>query len=188
MEGKLVIISGPSGTGKTTIVKYLLDSGLNLAFSVSATTREPRAIEKHGTDYYFLSVADFRKKTENGEFVEWEEVYKDVLYGTLRSELQRIWSNGCHVLFDVDVKGGINLKKQYGNRAIALFIMPPSVEELKKRLAGRGSETPEKVKMRLDKAEQEMQLSDQFDTIIVNKILDVAKEETLQMVRSFLEW
>ncbi len=188
MEGKLVIISGPSGTGKTTIVKHLLDNGLNLAFSVSATTREPRAGEKHGTDYYFLPVEEFRTKIENGEFVEWQEVYNAILYGTLRKEMQRIWSNGCHVLFDVDVKGGINLKKIFGNRSIALFIMPPSIDDLRKRLAKRGSESPEKMKMRLDKAEEEMNLSNQFDTIIVNKDLDVAREETLQMVRSFLEW
>lgn len=188
MDGKLVIISGPSGTGKTTIVKYLLDSGLNLAFSVSATTREPRATEKDGTDYYFLPLNEFREKIEKGEFVEWEEVYKDILYGTLRSEMERIWSNGCHVLFDVDVKGAINLKKIYGNHAIALFIMPPSIEDLKKRLAGRASESEEKIKMRVEKAEEEIALSIQFDTIIVNKILDVAKEETLQMVSSFLAW
>jgi len=188
MEGKLVIISGPSGTGKTTIVKHLLDSGLNLAFSVSATTREPRVDEKHGTDYFFLSVEEFRRRIEKQEFVEWEEVYNNILYGTLKGEMQRIWSNGCHVLFDVDVKGGINLKKIYGNRAIALFIMPPSIEDLRKRLAKRGSETPEKVKIRVAKAEEELKLSNQFDTIIVNKILDVAKEETLQMVSSFLEW
>ncbi|HEX2970515.1 MAG TPA: guanylate kinase [Bacteroidales bacterium] len=188
MEGKLVIISGPSGTGKTTIVKYLLDSGLSLAFSVSATTRQPRADEKHGSDYYFLSVGEFRSKIENNEFAEWEEVYRDILYGTPKSELERIWSSGCHVLFDVDVKGGLNLKKKYGNRALSLFIMPPSVEELKLRLAGRGSESPEKIKMRVEKAEEEIKLSNQFDTIIVNKMLDVAKEETLQIVRSFLEW
>lgn len=188
MEGKLVIISGPSGTGKTTIVKHLLESGLNLAFSVSATTREPRTDEKHGTDYYFLPVTEFRKKVEKDEFVEWEEVYNNILYGTLKSEMQRIWANGCHVLFDVDVKGGLNLKKIFGNRSIALFIMPPSVDELRKRLAKRGSESAEKVKMRLDKAEEEMKLSNQFDTIIVNKNLDLAKEETLEMVRSFLEW
>ncbi|MGE5421024.1 MAG: guanylate kinase, partial [Chloroflexota bacterium] len=152
------------------------------------TTRQPRGDEKHGKDYYYLPVVEFRKKIENGEFAEWEEVYSDVLYGTLKNEMERIWSGGCHVLFDVDVKGGLNLKKSYGHRAIALFIMPPSVEELKKRLAGRGTEDPEKIKMRVAKAEEEIQLSNQFDTIIVNKILDVAKEEALQMVRSFLEW
>lgn len=188
MEGKLVIISGPSGTGKTTIVKHLLDSGLNLAFSVSATTRGPRANEKHGTDYYFMSPDEFRDKIDKGEFVEWQEVYKDILYGTLKTEMDRIWSNGCHVLFDVDVKGALNLKKIYGNRAIALFIMPPSIDDLKKRLVSRGSENDDKIRMRVAKAEEEMNLSNQFDTIIVNKILDVAKEETLQMVSSFLSW
>jgi guanylate kinase len=188
MEGKLIIISGPSGTGKTTIVKHLLDSGLNLAFSISATTRSPRANEKHGIDYYFLSVDEFRKRAENGEFVEREEVYNNIFYGTLKSELERIWASGCHVLFDVDVKGGLNLKKTYGNRAIALFIMPPSVEELAKRLAGRASESSEKIKMRVDKAEEEMKLANQFDTIIVNKIADEAKAEALEMVSSFLEW
>lgn len=188
MEGKLVIISGPSGAGKTTIVRHLLDSGLNLEFSVSATTREPRVDEKHGVDYYFLPVKEFREKIEDGEFAEWEEVYKDVLYGTFKSEIERIWSAGCHVLFDVDVRGGLNLKKAFGNRAIALFIMPPSIEDLQKRLARRASEPAEKIKMRIEKAEEEIELSNQFDTIIVNKILDLAKEEVLQMVRSFLEW
>lgn len=188
MEGKLIIISGPSGTGKTTIVKHLLDSGLNLAFSISATTRAPRTGEKNGVDYYFLPVEEFRKKTENSEFVEWEEVYKDIFYGTLKNEMERIWASGCHVLFDVDVKGGLNLKKIYGNKAIALFIMPPSVEELAKRLAGRASESPEKIKMRVDKAEEEIRLANQFDTVIVNKIADLAKAEALEMVSSFLEW
>ncbi len=187
MKGKLVIISGPSGTGKTTIVKSLLDSGLNLSFSVSATTREPRESEKDGTDYFFLSVPEFRKKIENGEFVEWEEVYKDLLYGTLKSEMERIWSSGCHVLFDVDVNGGINLKKAFGNRSIALFIMPPSIEDLEKRLRLRNSETRGKIEMRIQKASEEISHSDQFDSIIVNKNLDQAKEETLEMVSSFLE-
>lgn len=188
MQGKLVIISGPSGTGKTSIVKYLLDSGLNLAFSVSATTRKPRDGEKHGNDYYYLSVDEFRKKIEEKEFVEWEEVYPDILYGTLKSEMERIWSNGCHVLFDVDVRGAINLKKIYGNRSIALFIMPPSVEELEKRLIQRGTESAEKLKVRVTKAEEEIKLSSQFDTIVVNKTLDLAREETIQIVSSFLEW
>jgi guanylate kinase len=187
MKGKLVIISGPSGTGKTTIVKHLLDNGLNLSFSISATTRQSRGDEKNGIDYFFLSVEEFKEKIKNGEFVEWEEVYDNVFYGTLKSEMEKIWKSGCHVLFDVDVKGGINLKKIYGNRAIALFIMPPSVEELHNRLSKRGSDARDKIKMRIAKAEEEMKLANQFDTIIVNKVLDTAREEALQMVSSFLK-
>jgi guanylate kinase len=187
MTGKLVIISGPSGTGKTTIVKHLLDNGLNLSFSISATTRQFRGEEKDGIDYFFLSVEEFKEKIEKGEFVEWEEVYDNVYYGTLKSEMERIWRSGCHVLFDVDVKGGINLKKVYGNRAIALFIMPPSVEELQNRLSKRGSDARDKIKMRIAKAEEEMKLANQFDTIIVNKVLDTARDEALQMVSSFLK-
>ena len=141
MKGKLVIISAPSGAGKTTIVKHLLDSGLNLSFSVSATTRPARGHEEDGKDYFFLSVPEFKKRIENNEFVEWEEVYKDLMYGTLKSEIERIWANGQHVLFDVDVKGGINLKKKFGLDSIAIFIMPPSVEELENRLIKRGTDT-----------------------------------------------
>lgn len=187
MNGKLVIISGPSGTGKTTIVKHLLDNGLNLSFSISATTREPRGEEKSGIDYFFMTAAEFRKKIKNGEFAEWEEVYSDIFYGTLNSEMERIWKSGCHVLFDVDVRGGLNLKKIYGNRAIALFIMPPSVEELKKRLLRRGSDDHDKIRMRIAKAEEEIDMANGFDTIIVNKVLDEAKEEALKMVSSFLK-
>ena len=128
MKGKLVIISAPSGAGKTTIVRHLLESGLNLSFSVSATTRPPRGSEKNGEDYYFLSVDEFRKKIADNEFVEWEEVYKDLMYGTLKSEMERIWNDGRHLLFDVDAQGGINLKKKFGIRAIAIFIMPPQLK------------------------------------------------------------
>lgn len=187
MQGKSIIISAPSGAGKTTIVKYLLESGLNLAFSVSATTRKPREHEKHGTDYYFLSVEEFRRKVDKGDFVEWEEVYENILYGTLKSEMERIWESGCHVLFDVDVKGGVNLKRIFGKEALAIFLMPPSVEELEKRLMARGTETPEKIKMRVDKAREEMLFSNQFDIIVVNKVLDTAKAEAYQMVSSFIE-
>jgi guanylate kinase len=187
MEGKLVIISAPSGAGKTTIVKHLLDSGLNLAFSVSATTRELRGNEIDGIDYYFISVEEFKKRIENNEFVEWEEVYRDLLYGTLKSELERIWKNGYHVLFDVDVTGGINLKKLFGTKSIAIFIMPPSVEELENRLNKRGTDTPEIIKMRVDKAREELELANQFDTIIINHQLDKAKEEAHKIVSSFLE-
>jgi guanylate kinase len=186
MEGKLVIISAPSGAGKTTIVKHLLDSGLNLSFSVSATTRPFRGNETEGVDYFFLTVPEFRKKVENDEFVEWEEVYKDLLYGTLKSELERIWSKGNHVLFDVDAKGGINLKKKFGTDSIALFIMPPSVEELENRLMKRGTDSPEKIRMRVEKAKEEVNLANQFDTVIINNQLDRAKEEVVKIVSSFL--
>jgi guanylate kinase len=186
MKGKAVIISAPSGAGKTTIVRHLLDSVLNLSFSVSATTRPPRGSEKDGEDYFFLSVDEFRKKIADNEFVEWEEVYKDLLYGTLKSEMERIWNEGRHVLFDVDAQGGINLKKKFGIRAIAIFIMPPSVEELENRLVKRGTDTPEKIKMRVDKAREEMKLANQFDTVIVNHHLENAKQETTKTVSSFL--
>lgn len=186
MDGKLVIISAPSGAGKTTIVKHLLDNGLNLAFSVSATTRPIRGDETDGEDYFFLTVHEFKKKIENNEFVEWEEVYKDLFYGTLKSEIVRIWANGNHVLFDVDVKGGINLKNKYGTNAIAIFIMPPSVTELENRLVKRGTDTPEKIRIRVEKANNELKLANQFDLIIVNHQLDKAKEEALKIVTSFL--
>lgn len=186
MGGKLVIISAPSGAGKTTIVKHLLDSGLNLSFSVSATTRALRGNEIDGVDYFFLTVQEFKKRIENNEFVEWEEVYKDIFYGTLKSELERIWANGNHVLFDVDVNGGVNLKNKFGTDSIAIFIMPPSVEELENRLVKRGTDTLEKIKTRIEKAGNELKRSNQFDTIITNHQLDKAKEEALKIVSSFL--
>jgi guanylate kinase len=186
MNGKLVIISAPSGAGKTTIVKHLLESGLNLSFSVSATTRPLRGYEIEGVDYFFLTVADFRKRIDNNEFVEWEEVYKDLFYGTLKSELERIWANSKHVLFDVDVKGGISLKDKFGTDAIAIFIMPPSVEELENRLVKRATDTAEKIRMRVEKAKEELKLANQFDAVIINHQLDKAKEETLKIVKSFL--
>jgi len=186
MEGKLVIISAPSGAGKTTIVRHLLESGLNLEFSVSATTRALRGSETNGVDYFFMSVDEFRKKAENNEFVEWEEVYKDLMYGTLKSEVDRIWEKGKHLLFDVDVKGGISLKNIFGIRSISLFIMPPSVEELETRLIKRGTDTIDIIKMRVEKAREEMKLANQFDTVIVNHELDRAKKETYETVSSFL--
>jgi len=186
MNRKLVIISAPSGAGKTTIVKHLLDNGLNLAFSVSATTRPIRGNETDGEDYFFLTVHEFKKKIENNEFVEWEEVYKDLFYGTLKSELERIWANGNHVLFDVDVKGGISMKNEFGTNAIAIFIMPPSVTELENRLVKRGTDTPEKIRIMVEKANNELKLANQFDLIIVNHQLDKAKEEALKIVTSFL--
>lgn len=186
MKKKLVIMSGPSGSGKTTIVKHLLNSDLNLEFSVSATTRAPRAGEKNGDDYYFFSIEDFKKKVADNEFVEWEEVYKDHFYGTLKSEIDRIWNMGSHVIFDVDVCGGINLKNQFGNQAVALFIMPPTVRELELRLLHRGQDSPEKVKMRIEKAEAEMKLAGQFDFVVINRELDRALAEAEAIVSSFL--
>jgi guanylate kinase len=186
MNGKLVIISAPSGAGKTTIVKHLLDGGLNLSFSVSATTRAKRENETDGEDYFFLSVQEFKNRIKNNEFVEWEEVYKDLLYGTLKSELERIWAIGKNVIFDVDVKGGISLKNKFGTDAIAIFIMPPSVAELENRLIKRATDTPQKIRIRVDKAKDELKFADQFDTVIVNHQLDKAKEETLKIVSSFL--
>jgi guanylate kinase len=187
MKGKLVIISAPSGAGKSTIVKHLLDSGINLEFSVSATIREPRGEEKNGKEYYFLSVDEFRTRVSRGEFIEWEEVYKDQLYGTLKSEIERIWAKGNHVLFDVDVKGGINLKNIFKHEAISVFIMPPSVKELKKRLIHRGTDNRLKIRMRVAKALKEMKLADQFDNIVVNDIIEEAQNDVYNLVYSFLK-
>jgi guanylate kinase len=187
MADKLVIISAPSGAGKTTIVRHLLDSGLKLGFSVSATTRSPRGNEKDGVDYFFLTVPEFRKKIGNNEFVEWEEVYKDLLYGTLKSEVERIWSEGNNVIFDVDANGGLNLKKIFGIKSCAIFLMPPSVEELKNRLINRGTDKSGKISMRINKANEEMELAGKFDFVIVNKHLAEAKNEAVKIVSSFLE-
>jgi guanylate kinase len=187
MPGKLVIISAPSGAGKTTICNHLLESGLNLEFSVSATTRQIRGKEKDGVNYFFLSPEEFSRKVSNDEFVEWEEVYKDLRYGTLKSELERIWSNGNNVLFDVDVQGGINLKKKFGAMALAIFIMPPSVEDLEKRLVGRGSDSQSTINMRVEKAKHELATADMFDITIVNEKLEDAKKEAYTAVKSFIE-
>ena len=186
MEGKIVIISAPSGAGKTTIVNYLLEQGLGLEFSISATTREPRGNEKNGTDYYFISKEDFMEKISKGEFVEWEEVYSNQFYGTLNNEMERICSNNKHVLFDVDVKGGLNLKRIFGTRAISIFIMPPSVEELEKRLILRGTDNSSRIKIRVSKAIEEIKLSSDFDIIVINDFLDRAQQEVIAAVRSFL--
>jgi len=186
MKGKLVIISAPSGAGKSTIVKHLLESSINLEFSISATTRAPRGEENNGKEYYFLSVKEFRSKIRKSEFIEWEEVYKGQLYGTLKSEIKRIWENGNHVLFDVDVKGGINLKNIFKLEAISIFIMPPSIKELKKRLIKRGTDDAEKIKIRIAKAEEEMKLADQFDNIVINDYLEQAENKVYNIVASFL--
>lgn len=187
MEGKLVIFSAPSGAGKTTIVHHLLKVFPDLEFSVSACTREMRKGEEYGVDYYFFSVEEFKEKIEQGEFVEWEEVYKDNFYGTLRSEIERIWRKGKHVIFDVDVIGGLNLKKQFGKKALAIFVMPPSIEHLEKRLKTRETETPESIARRIGKAEKELQTANQFDKIILNDKLENAFAEAEKIVGDFLQ-
>lgn len=187
MEGKLIIFSAPSGAGKTTIVKHFLSKYPNLEFSISACSRPPRSGEKDKVDYYFLSVDEFKQKINSNEFVEWEEVYPGSYYGTLWSEVRRIWSKGHHVMFDVDVKGGINLKKLFPQNSLAVFVMPPSVDELRLRLRGRGTETEESLNVRVNKALEEMQYADQFDAVIVNKQLEVAFSDADKVIDSFIK-
>ena len=187
MKGKLIIMSAPSGAGKTTISNFLIDQDLDLEFSVSATTRNPRGTEINGREYYFLSVEDFRNKINNNEFVEWEEVYKDQFYGTLRSEIERITVKGKNVLFDLDVKGGLNLKKMFGDKALSIFIMPPSIEDLEMRLVRRGTDDQAKIKMRIDKAIEEMKLASYFDNIVINNDLETAESEAYNLVLDFIE-
>jgi guanylate kinase len=186
MEGKLFIFSAPSGSGKTTIVRNLLEKDLALEFSISATSRPKRENEVHGKDYYFLSVEDFKNKISKNEFLEWEEVYENRFYGTLKSELERIWSKGKHVIFDVDVIGGLNLKKSHPQNALAVFIMPPSVEELEKRLRSRSTDSEADIRTRINKAEQELSYANQFDLIIVNENLEQAIDEAEKAVREFI--
>lgn len=186
MNEKMIIVSAPSGAGKSTLVSHLLKKGFPLEFSVSATSRSPRGNETDGKEYYFISAAEFRKKIEGNAFVEWEEVYRDHYYGTLKSEIERIWRSGKVIIFDVDVKGGINLKKIFGAKAVSIFIMPPSVSELEKRLTGRATETTEKIRMRVEKATEEISLADQFDVIIINDNLEIACDEIERVVSEFL--
>ena len=186
MNGKLIIFSAPSGAGKTTIVKQLLERGLNLEFSISATSRAPRPNELHGRDYYFISENEFKTRVAAGEFLEWEEVYNGICYGTLKSEIDRICNQGKNVIFDVDVVGGLNIKKHFGNRALAIFVQPPSVEELRIRLKNRQTETEEKIAMRIAKAEYEMTFAPQFDVIVVNQNLETAVNEAEKLVRNFI--
>ena len=184
---KLVVFSAPSGSGKSTIVNYLLGQNLGLEFSISATSRQPRGTEQHGVEYYFLSPEKFREKIAEDAFVEYEEVYTDRFYGTLKSEVQRISDKGNTVIFDIDVKGGVNIKKLYGEKALTIFIQPPSVEELKRRLEGRGTDSAETIQQRVDKAAYEMTFSKDFDVIIVNDDLEKAKAEALEVVNNFLK-
>ena len=185
-EGKLVIFSAPSGAGKTTIVKHLLSRGLNFGFSVSATTRKPRGEEIEGRDYYFITTEEFKKKIDENEFLEWEEVYPGCFYGTLKSEVDRICKNGQNILFDADVEGGSNIKKQYGNRALAVFVQPPSIEELENRLITRSTDNKEMIGKRVEKAKHELGYSGLFDLIIINDQLEDAFKEAEEKIREFV--
>lgn len=186
MAGKLIIFSAPSGSGKSTIINYLLQQSLRLRFSISATSRAPRGTEKNGVEYYFLTPAEFKARIGKGDFLEYEEVYTDKFYGTLKSEVERILNEGDNVIFDVDVVGGCNIKRFYGNRALSVFIQPPSIEELRKRLIGRGTDTPEVIESRLAKAAYELGFADKFDTVVINDDLETAKAKVLQVVQDFL--
>ncbi len=181
-------MSAPSGSGKSTIVQWLMKEHpeLRLYFSVSCTSRAPRGTEQNGVEYFFLTEEEFREKIANDEFLEYEEVYAGRFYGTLKAQVERQLEDGQNVVFDVDVKGGVNIKQFYGERALSLFIQPPSVEELRRRLEGRGTDTPEAIESRLAKAEYELTFAPQFDKVVVNDDLETAKQETLKVVREFL--
>jgi guanylate kinase len=188
MQGKLIIFSAPSGAGKTTIVKHLVKTGkFNLEFSVSACSRNQRPGEEHGKDYYFLTKEDFQDKITNGDFLEWQEVYKDNYYGTLRSEVDRIWGKGKNIIFDVDVEGGLNLKKEFGDDAFAVFVMPPSINHLEERLKTRSTESPEAIARRIAKAEQELGTAGKFDVILKNEHLEEALLEAERIVEEYLQ-
>ena len=186
MNGKIIIFSAPSGSGKSTIINYLLKQDLNLEFSISATSREPRGNEKNGVEYYFLSPEDFKERISNGEFLEYEEVYENRFYGTLKSEVERILEKGNNVVFDVDVVGGCNIKKYYGEKALSIFIQAPSINELKKRLEERKTDTQETIEKRIKKAEFELSFANKFDKIIINDDLKSAKKESQQSINNFI--
>ncbi len=187
-QGKLFVFSAPSGSGKTTIVRHLLQQEkLNLAFSISATSRDPRGSEINGEDYYFISLKEFKNKIKGNEFLEWEEVYRDNFYGTLKTEIERIWALKKHIIFDIDVVGGLRIKKKYPKKTLSVFIKPPSVDELKIRLKKRKTESDDKINMRVAKASIEMATAPQFDKIIVNTHLETALEEAENLVSNFLD-
>ncbi|MBP6425029.1 MAG: guanylate kinase [Flavobacterium sp.] len=187
MKGKLIVFSAPSGSGKTTIVRHLLkQEDLNLEFSISAATREARGEEVNGKDYYFMSLDQFKQHIKNEDFVEWEEVYRDNFYGTLKSEVERIWAKGKNVIFDIDVAGGLRIKSKFPKETLAVFVKPPSVDELKRRLKERSTESDEKINMRIAKAHVELATAPQFDVIIKNYDLEVALDEAYQLVKEFV--
>ena len=186
--GKLIVFSAPSGSGKTTIVRHLLSKeDLNLEFSISAASRASRGEEVNGKDYYFMSTEEFKKHIKNEDFVEWEEVYRDNFYGTLKSEVERIWAKGKNVIFDIDVAGGLRIKHKFPEETLAVFVKPPSVDELKRRLKERSTESEDKINMRIAKASVELATAPQFDVIIKNYDLEIALEEAYQLVKNFVK-
>ena len=189
MRGKLIIVSAPSGTGKSTIISWLMKEHpeLNLAFSISCTSRPPRGTEQNGVEYFFLTPEEFRQRIDNDEFLEYEEVYEGRFYGTLKSQVERQLEAGQNVVFDVDVKGGVNIKKYYGDEALSLFIQPPSIAELRKRLEGRGTDAPEVIDQRIARAEFELTFADKFDKIVVNDVLAQAEQDALEKIKQFLD-
>ncbi len=187
MDGKLIVFSAPSGSGKTTIVKHLLGiEELDLEFSISATSREKRGEEIHGKDYYFISLHEFKQHIKNEDFLEWEEVYRDNFYGTLKSEIERIWALGKNVIFDIDVAGGLRIKKKFPDQTLAVFVKPPSIDELKIRLKKRSTESDDKINMRIAKASVELATAPQFDKVIKNYDLEIAQKEAFELVKTFI--
>ena len=189
MRGKLIIISAPSGTGKSTIISWLMKEHkeLNLAYSISCTSRPPRGSEQNGGDYFFLSPEEFRERIENDEFLEFEEVYTDRFYGTLKSQVETQLDAGQNVIFDVDVKGGVNIKKFYGDKALSIFIQPPSINTLRRRLESRATDAPEVIEQRLERAAFELTFADKFDKVVINDILEYAEADTLELIENFLK-